>query len=51
MDWNIIFHVINTADTALGIVFLVTSWIVGRSWWRSHHGQETDRDDEGGTSG
>lgn len=51
MDWQTFFTVVNTADTVLGLVFLLTSWIVGRSWLRSRHGKEANRDDEGGASG
>ena len=39
MDWGLLLDVINTTDTALGVVFLATSWIVSRSWLRNHRAQ------------
>lgn len=50
MDWQQALTVINTLDTALGAVFLVTSWFVGKSWIKQHNrkrdsdGQADDRE-------
>lgn len=35
MPWQDILTILNTIDTALGVVFLAASWFGFRAWWRS----------------
>ncbi len=35
MPWQDILIFLNTLDTALGVVFLIFSWLGFRIWWRN----------------
>lgn len=50
VDWNTFFHVINTTDTVLGVLFLATSWIVARRTWL-HRNHEEAREERLGAAG
>ena len=39
MPWRDILTILNTIDTALGVVFLTASWFGLRAWWSSRHAQ------------
>ncbi len=42
MPWQDILTILNTIDTALGVVFLAASWFGFRAWWRSRTQEERE---------
>ncbi len=44
MPWRDILTILNTIDTALGVVFLTASWFGLRAWWRSSRHAQAGQD-------
>lgn len=39
MPWQDILTLLNTIDTAAGVLFLIATWFGFRAWWRNRHAQ------------
>ena len=48
MPWQDILTILNTVDTAAGLLFLATSWFGFRAWLNSRAKERQEREDTNG---